>query len=317
MRRSLITVPILVVAIAFSSGAGAFAAPPDSPGKSDHERIVGYWTSQRVERARPRDVDRAPHGQGKPIRGGSAETGANWTGGGLVKTTTGRVLFTMSGIDYVCSGSIVADERTDTSLVLTAGHCAYDEAKNQFATNWMFVPDYEANATFSCANTVHGCWTAQALVTTAAWAGGDFDEDYAYAVIRPGGKSGTTQLDSLGIQAISFTLAAQSRPVHAFGYPAARPYNGQRLVYCAGDTVADPYGSSTDWGLNCDMTGGSSGGPWFANFDPATGRGTLTSVNSFKYRGLSAYMFGPYFDVYGAKTYTGALAATTNTLVTP
>lgn len=40
-------------------------------------------------------------------------------------------------------------------------------------------------------------------------------------------------------------------------------------------------------------------------------------MNSFKYYGLSKYMFGPYFDAYGEKTYQQALSATANVLVTP
>ena len=180
----------------------------------------------------------------------------------------------------------------------------------------MFVPDYETGKTFACDSTRFGCWTAQALITTTAWRDGDFNEDYAFAVLGAGGRTGQAlQLDTtVGTQAISFVLP-QPRAIFAFGYPAARPYNGQRLAYCSGATIADTYGGSTDYGLACNMTGGSSGGPWFADFNAAAGVGTLTSVNSFKYRGLSSYMWGPYFDAYGQQTYNTALAAAANTLV--
>lgn len=321
MRRSLIALPVLLAAVAVFLGADAHAAPPADPGRSEHERIVRYWTPDRVEHARPREIERAaPQApQAKPGGGGGGSgtsTGAYWTKGGLVKKTTGRVLFTLSGVDYVCSGSAVADARTDASLVLTAGHCVFDDAKDVFATNWMFVPDYETGGTFTCAQTAYGCWTAQALVTTAAWSTGDFNEDYAFAVLRPGGKDGATQLDAaVGTQSITFTVSPVGQAIYAFGYPAAQKYDGQRLAYCNGTAIADSYGS-TDGGLACDMTGGSSGGPWFTGFNASTGVGTLTSVNSFKYRGLSTYMWGPFFDAYGAKAYGEAQTATANTLVT-
>lgn len=319
MRRSLIVLPVLLAAVAMFAGTAAHAAPPTDPGRSEHERIVRYWTPDRAERARPRELEqngpRDP--QAKPGSGGSSggSTGAYWSGGGLVKKTTGRVLFTLSGTDYVCSGSVVADARLDASLVLTAGHCVFDEAKDVFATNWMFVPDYETGGTFNCALTAYGCWTAQSLVTTAAWSNSDFNEDYAFAIVRPGGKDGITQLDTaVGTQAITFTVSPVGQSIYAFGYPAAQKYNGQRLAYCNGTAIADAYGS-TDGGLACNMTGGSSGGPWFTGFNPTTGAGTLTSVNSFKYRGLSTYMWGPFFDAYGASTYSAAQTASANLLV--
>lgn len=105
--------------------------------------------------------------------------------------------------------------------------------------------------------------------------------------------------------------------VYAFGYPQASPYNGTDLVYCTGHTVSDGWGGSTDSGLNCNMTGGSSGGGWFAGFDPNTGVGTLVSVNSFRYtRGPSAkYMFGPLCDGDTQATYGAAQVATANSAV--
>ena len=41
------------------------------------------------------------------------------------------------------------------------------------------------------------------------------------------------------------------------------------------------------------MTGGSSGGPWFRDFNGSAG--TQVSVNSFGYRGEKNAMYGPYF----------------------
>ena len=50
--------------------------------------------------------------------------------------------------------------------------------------------------------------------------------------------------------------------------------------------------------MACNMTGGSSGGPWITGTtDPATytAQTLLTSVNSYGYSGLT-YMFGPKFN---------------------
>ena len=55
------------------------------------------------------------------------------------------------------------------------------------------------------------------------------------------------------------------------------------------------------------------------DFNPSTGVGKLNSLNSFKYTAgpLSSYMFGPYFDAYTEKTFTGALTAVGNQVVAP
>jgi hypothetical protein len=277
--------------------------------------------------------------KGKPGGGGggggsvTTVTGAAWTGAGKVKLTTGKVLFTMAGVDYVCSGSVASDTGASTSLVLTAGHCVYDESGSGFATNWMFVPNYEdggsivtnPNGThsFTCDTTQFGCWTATALVTTTAWANGGgslagFNNDYAFAVVGTGGKTGqNVQLDAaVGSNPVAFN---QSHPaqVYSFGYPQASPYNGQKLIYCAGQDIPDSWGGTSDYGLDCNMTGGSSGGPWFVGFNASAGTGSLNSVNSFKYTSgrFTRYMWGPYFGAYTQKTYNAAQTASGNTLV--
>jgi hypothetical protein len=352
--RLAILAGAVLTALAMLSAASA-APPGTPPGLSKHQQVVDYWTPARVAHAIPRDFALDPStGQPTPAKkpsggggggghggggggggGGTSVTGATWTGGGLVVATTGKVLFTMAGVDYVCSGSVVQDASTATSLILTAGHCAYDEVNLAFATNWMFVPDYEnggsiitnpdGSHSFSCDTVPYGCWTAEALVTTTAWATGNdslaaFNSDWAFAVVGPGGKTGeSNQLDAtVGAQAIAFN---QTHPtnVYAFGYPQASPYNGQSLIYCAGTDVADTWGGTNDFGLNCDMTGGSSGGPWFVGFDAAAGTGAANSLNSFKYtRGPSTkYMFGPYFNGYTQATYTAAESAAGDTLVAP
>ncbi len=329
---ALTIVSVLVV-------AGSSAAAPG--GKPDRDAVLAYWTPERVAHAVPREVSPKnfkpqvgkPGGGGSGGSGGGATvTGAAWSGGGTVKQTTGKVLFTMAGVDYVCSGSVASDSTSERSLVLTAGHCVYDETNHAFATNWMFVPNYEdggsivtnsdGSHSFTCDTVPYGCWTATALVTTSAWANGGgslagFNNDYAFAVVGAGGMSGQAQLDTtVGSNPIAFN---ESRPaqVYSFGYPQASPYDGQKLIYCAGKDIADTWGGTSDFGLNCNMTGGSSGGPWYVQFNASTGTGSLNSVNSFKYTAgkFTKYMWGPYFGDYAQRTYNAAQGATVNTRV--
>ena len=64
-----------------------------------------------------------------------------------------------------------------------------------------------------------------------------------------------------------------------------------------------------DVGMTCNMTGGASGGPWFAQFAESSGTGRQNSVNSFKYSFTPTWMFGPYFGADAQNLYNAAQAA--------
>ena len=277
--------------------------------KSEQRRITKYWTKKRMLKAKSGDTLLAGRAIGAGVAAGPATAakgkkpqaragGSTWTGGGLVAKTTGKVFFTLDGTDYVCSGSATAS--TNKDLVTTAGHCV-NEGPGDFATNWAFVPGYKDG------NRPYGTFTARILYTTSAWANsGDFDYDAAFAVMNT--LNGKHLTDVVGSQAIAFNQG-RGKYMYAFGYPAASPYTGEKLTYCYGTVFNDTWGDSNDIGMNCPMTGGSSGGPWFYNFNTSTGVGTINSVTSFGYTGLPGKLFGPYFGNTIKSVYDTAKAA--------
>jgi hypothetical protein len=115
---------------------------------------------------------------------------------------------------------------------------------------------------------------------------------------------GRRLVDAVGGQGIAFNQP-RGQNMYSFGYPAEAPYDGSRLIYCSGRAINDPL-LSDGIGLGCDMTGGSSGGPWFLRFDEAAGTGVQNSVNSFKYNFLPTHMFGPYFGADAQNVYNQA-----------
>ncbi len=274
------------------------------------ERIRDYWTPKRMRAAQPlvvspttsvgststveRGTPRTVAGKvskGKPGGGGSGYLGGPWTGGGNVVKTTGKVFFTLGGSNYVCSGSAVTS--SNESTVTTAGHCL-NEGPGAYASRFTFVPAYDNGAA------PYGEWVATELLTTAQWAtAGDFNYDVGMAKV---GLNGATLTDTVGSQGIAFNQA-RGQFVHAFGYPAASPYDGQELDYCSGTTTNDTRGTQ-DLRLACNMTGGSSGGPWFQQF--SGGNGIQISVNSFGYRGEKNAMYGPYFGSVIQSLYNAA-----------
>ncbi|WP_229924090.1 trypsin-like serine peptidase [Streptomyces capillispiralis] len=222
--------------------------------------------------------------------------GGPWTGGGAVVSTAGRVFFTFEGRTASCSGNAVTS--ANASTVITAGHCV--KYQGSWHTNWVFVPAYDNGSA------PYGQWTATKTLTTPQWeASEDINHDIGAAVVAP--LDGRKLTSVVGAQGLRFN-GGYNQIMYAFGYPAASPYDGSRLIHCGGNSSKD-FLFSQDHSLACDMTGGSSGGPWFSGFDEATGTGLQVSVNSFGYTFLPDRMFGPYFGDVANSLYDRAQAS--------
>ncbi|GIH96656.1 trypsin-like serine peptidase [Planobispora siamensis] len=275
---------------------------------AERRRVLDYWTPGRMAAALPISLlgtlkgalvgPRVParHQAARPGAGASTATstgGSRWTAGGLVGRTTGRVFLTLGGVDFVCSASSVKGANKD--LVVTAGHCVKD-GTGAWADNWTFVPGYDRG------RQPYGQFTARRMFVAGPWSrSADDNHDVGMVALN---KNGTKHLaDVVGAQDISFG-APRGRQTYGFGFPVDPPYNGEHLIYCAGPVRADPHDQTGDQGLGCTMTAGSSGGPWFSDFNPATGRGVITSVSSFKYSDDQGTMYGPYFGNIAKDLYT-------------
>ncbi|REE99156.1 trypsin-like serine peptidase [Thermomonospora umbrina] len=298
MKRSIRTLVIAAgtALLALPAPSSALADDPAEPrpgmrnqavSPTEQQRVLRYWSEARMKSAAPLTYTLG-------LTGGSGPTprlatpsalpngGGPWTGAGAVVQTAGRVFFTHKGRDASCSGNAVTSGNKST--VITAGHCV--KMDGNWHTNWVFVPGYDNG------KRPHGTWTARQILSTAQWdSAEDINHDMGAAVVN--NQNGKTLTDTVGGQGLAFNQPRGAN-MYAFGYPAAAPYNGERLIYCSGRVFDDILGTQA-MGMHCNMTGGSSGGPWFQTFDEKTGLGTVASVNSFGYRFLPNVMFGPYF----------------------
>jgi V8-like Glu-specific endopeptidase len=322
--------PMTLVVPAVSAALSAFGPTATHPapvatGVTDHPIVAGpsavlrYWTVERMRRAlvpphRPRQKPLAGTdtgaGPSTPViipgsapvrqaqRRGPETPGAPWTSRGAVRATTGKVFFTINGRDYICSAGTIAAANRD--LVVTAGHCAQD-ATGTWATNWIYVPGYDQG------RRPYGAFTARHVFVPGRWsAHGDENYDVALVALAPSG--GRHVADVVGTQGIAFGQP-RGALVYGFGYPAGGRYDGERLTYCSGRTYPDSHKITRDEGLRCDMTEGSSGGPWLTRFDAGSGTGVVTSVSSFKYADDPATMYGPYFGSAVHRAYDRAQRA--------
>ncbi|MFG2194184.1 trypsin-like serine peptidase [Streptomyces sp. NPDC048639] len=309
---ALIAVGALLTTGTMAGPAGAAIPGPDRVPSTVHtaadtaaaqKRVQEFWTAERMRKAEPLDllsVSRedlgglsadVPTGKAKtvsPVRPSGASTmafpegGGPWTGGGKVVTTAGRVFFSYQGRTASCSGNAVTS--TNGSTVLTAGHCV--KLQGAWHTNWVFVPGYHDG------QAPYGRWAAAKTLSTPQWtATEDINYDVGAAVVSP--LEGKKLNDVVGGQGVAFNTG-YNQDMYSFGFPAADPYDGEKFIHCSGKTFKD-FLLSQDHGITCDMTGGSSGGPWFTKFDEKTGTGLQSSVNSFKYNFITTWMFGPVF----------------------
>ncbi|MGN5388830.1 trypsin-like serine peptidase [Streptomyces sp. INR7] len=303
MNRHRTALSVLLSAGALVAGVLTAATPSiaaDAPASFRQQHTQGFWTAERMREATPLDVTAVPGAARTPVATAAAPTavaptaalsaasptafpqaGGAWTGGGAVVKTSGRVFFTMGSRTASCSGNSITS--ANGSTVMTAGHCV--KYQGAWHTNWVFVPAYNNGSA------PYGQWSATQTFATDQWAASeDMNMDVGLAVVAP--LNGQTLSQAVGAQGVLFN-GGYNKKMYSFGFPAAAPYDGTKLVYCSGNSGKD-FLLTKDHGLGCNMTGGSSGGPWFQDFNEATGLGTQVSVNSFGYTFLPNRMYGPY-----------------------
>lgn len=188
-----------------------------------------------------------------------------------IHTMSGRVFFVDDhGENHSCSGSTV--NSNGKRLVFTAGHCVHGggSGRGWFDVNrWVFVPAYHAGSPY-------GTWSAYQQWSKNGWTNsGNRAYDVAAVVMQP--KNGVRIVDAVGGQGIEWGFG-YGRFIYMFGYPADPPFNGSQLYFCNG-TTRNEGGFPA---LDCNMTGGASGGPWLDNYG-ATFWAYLDGVNSWMF----------------------------------
>ena len=322
-------IALFVTAIGTSQSFADANGVPNSKAK-------GYWTQERMNSAKPIEliVDEAS-GVGKIQVAASAKSSGKTTsssGSSTIQSTTdwptdapiaqtavGKVFFTASGSNYVCSGALVKDGISSLAIVATAGHCVWEQnsAGGGFVSNWIFVPNFDGNPNGTQ-------WAASALVVRDEFASQTsfnitaLQNDWAFAVIKSDSGNLPDNNDA-NAYALSVSGFSANNASFAFGYPAQAPFNGQSLKYAGATIFVDPNTKST-WGMNSTMTGGASGGPWLSNGTSRDGlvfgqSGAISSVNSYKYNRDSTKMYGPFFNTRTTATFNAAKTAASNTRV--
>jgi V8-like Glu-specific endopeptidase len=201
--------------------------------------------------------------------------------------TAGKVFFDSPEGTMVCSATVVQDPAHPgkSNMVWTAGHCVHAGKKGGWYRNIAFVPSYNdaGKSTAELENATKeevapfGVWWGDWAQTSDQWiehggaTGGD-GASYDFAVIHvtpEKGGNGKSLEETVG-SALPVDFKAPAVPqvesITATGYPAAPPYDGQKLFQCEDKPGRLSLNTSepTMYRIGCTMTGGSSGGGWVA-----------------------------------------------------
>ncbi|MCX5310211.1 serine protease [Streptomyces sp. NBC_00154] len=200
---------------------------------------------------------------------------------------SGKLFFDGPEGSMVCSATVVKDPAHPgkSNMVWTAGHCVHAGKKGGWYRNIAFVPSYN-NSGLSIAElqnapkeqiAPYGVWWGQWAQTSEQWIAdggptGGQGAPYDFAVLHVAPEKGATgkSLEETVGAALPVDFNAPAVPridsMTATGFPAAPPYDGQKLLQCKDKpgrlslTKEDP----TMYRVGCTMTGGSSGGGWVA-----------------------------------------------------
>ena len=200
-------------------------------------------------------------------------------------STVGKVFFTTSsGQNSMCSGTAVTS--SNHSVVDTAGHCLY--MYGGWSRNVIFCPLYDNGIT------PYDCWAARDLEVPSDWINAkpnDYHHDFGIAIVAPNNQGNLT--DVVGGIGWAYNQPV-NQPFYAYGYPAAYPFDGQTRQSCENASgTLQQHGDGNVISIPCNMTGGSSGGPWFIKVN---GTWYLNGHNDFINRLYPDHMFSPYYD---------------------
>jgi Trypsin len=167
-------------------------------------------------------------------------------------SAVGRLYFTDGYYDYTCTASLIA-----RYTIVTAAHCVYNTDYNYWYYGWVFVPaDYNFGANMPFGYFDYYSATILTKYVSAKSSSKGLSTDVAIITLYgdPGGAAGW----------FGYTWNWGTKQLHhAIGYPS-NIFSGISTYIC----VAESFSGKGGLGMGCDMTYGSSGGPWVLWFTP-------------------------------------------------
>ncbi|HEY2055465.1 MAG TPA: hypothetical protein VGH14_16155 [Solirubrobacterales bacterium] len=283
-------------AVPLASGSGSASVP--SVSFAEHAaQARRFWTPDRMRAAQPIEGTPPAHASGlDPALTATSATIADPTEppyrvNGVIFISEGE------GIGFGrCSGTSVVSP--NKSVVITAGHCVYDEGIWS-DHKWVFVPGYHHG------ERPFGTFTAHWLGTTPAWHAHENENFDVGAAVVGRNEKGQTLAAAVGADRLKTGLSPD-QTFDVYGYPVEKPFNGGTLQVCRETSFeGHDFGSLFEPGplnlaISCDDSAGGSGGGWVIEGNVVNG------VTTYGYPSDPFTNFGPYFGEDVAKLYARA-----------
>lgn len=286
-------VALLILIAVFALGSAGAAASGFRPKPLSAREASAFWTPQRMRAAEPLEVGRSHTGSPPPLARSASTFGEDFEEVADPTTPEFRVhgaIFLSFGIfGYArCSGTAVRSR--NESVVITAGHCLNSGGRHShwFSGPSVFVPAYRFG------QRPFGVFPARWIDTTRQWRAVDSENVDVGALVVGRNAAGKLLGEAVGGAGIAFNRKPdQVFDVH--GYPAEIPFDGETQRICRGtrflghDTISFVYPGPLNLGVECDLTGGASGGGW------TIAGGVLNSVTDYGYFDRGSPAYGSYF----------------------
>ncbi|MFD9817088.1 trypsin-like serine peptidase [Streptomyces sp. NPDC059080] len=255
--------------------------------------IKDFWDPDKIEKVKPPQDPSKPEDisedQGKTdpepaaVPAQPVQTPYTSTTPGV-----GLLLFSTPEGESRCSATVVKDPAHPgkSNLVWTAAHCVHAGKNGGWYRNMMFVPNFNRNGASAAEmktapfedRVPAGKWWADDMATSSEWIkdGGAVPGvpmapyDFALMHVKPEEGTSGKSLEEMagGAYSVNFNAPAMSKipSLTAQGYPAEAPFDGALQEQCTDKPTRLSMDAvkPTMYRIGCTMTGGSSGGPWFA-----------------------------------------------------
>jgi V8-like Glu-specific endopeptidase len=173
--------------------------------------------------------------------------------GALFTTSAGKLG------QHFCTASVV--HSPDGDLAITAAHCVAGSGTVDF------VPGYDNGAT-----PPYGVWTVTKVYVDQAWRSSSSpDDDFAFLRISQPGSSVPIE-DVTGAEQLATGTPAARQLVQVIGYP-----NSSNQPVTCQNWLKEPMADQLEFDCG-GYTDGTSGGPFLAEVDQATGQGMVIGV---------------------------------------
>jgi V8-like Glu-specific endopeptidase len=226
----------------------------------------------------------------KSLRTGTSTglAGASYSDSASTLATVGPLFPSGLHARHTCTAAVV--DSPDGDLLVTAAHCLAGTG-----AGLVFAPGYDDGVA------PYGTWVVQRAYVAPGWIEqADPSEDYAFLLVAPSkaNRSPAAVQAVVGANALGHAPLAGTQLVVA-GYVAGRD---DEPVICS----VSAYLTGTYPSFDCaGYAGGTSGGPWLADYDAASGTGTISGVIGGLHQG----------GCEAATSYTSAFDSTTDAVL--